>query len=98
MAQEHLPIKIAIMNNGYLGMVRQWQELFYDHRYKAVSVSSPDYVKLAEAYGIESAKVTDKNDVGMVLATAAAHPGPYLIDFQVSPEVQLVKSSHECYT
>ena len=85
-AQEHLPIKIAIMNNGYLGMVRQWQELFYDHRYKAVSVSSPDYVKLAEAYGIEAAKVSDKGDVGMVLATAAAHPGPYLIDFEVSPE------------
>ena len=51
-----------------------------------MSVSSPDYVKLAEAYGIESAKVTDKDDVGMVLATAAAHPGPYLIDFVVSQE------------
>ena len=85
-AQEHLPIKIAIMNNGYLGMVRQWQELFYDHRYKAVAISSPDYVKLGEAYGIESAVVTDKADVGMTLARAAAHPGPFLMDFRVAPE------------
>ena len=85
-AQEHLPVKIAIMNNGYSGMVRQWQELFYDHHYKAVSVSSPDYVKLASAYGIAAEKVTDKNDVGMTLAKAEQHPGPFLIDFVVSPE------------
>ena len=85
-AQEHLPVKICIMNNGYLGMVRQWQELFYDHHYKSVAMSSPDYVKLAEAYGIAASKVTNKQDVGMALATAAAHPGPFLIDFQVAPE------------
>ncbi len=85
-SQEHLPVKLCIMNNGYLGMVRQWQELFYDHHYKSVAMSSPDYVKLAEAYGIAACKVTDKHDVGMALATAAQHPGPYLIDFHVSPE------------
>ncbi|MEE8519523.1 MAG: biosynthetic-type acetolactate synthase large subunit [Dehalococcoidia bacterium] len=85
-AQEHLPIKIAIINNGYSGMVRQWQELFYDHHYKAVSISGPDYVKLAEAYGIPGVKITEPGDVGMALATAAEHPGPYLMDFQVSPE------------
>ena len=67
-------------------MVRQWQELFYDHHYKSVAMSSPAYVKLAEAYGIAACKVTDKHDVGMALATAAQHPGPYLIDFHVSPE------------
>jgi acetolactate synthase-1/2/3 large subunit len=85
-AQEHLPLKIVIINNGYSGMVRQWQELFYDHHYKSVSISSPDYVKLAEAYGIPAVKVSAKDDVGMALATAMSHPGPYLIDFEVSPE------------
>lgn len=85
-AQEHLPVKIVIINNGYSGMVRQWQELFYDHHYKAVSISSPDYVKLADAYGIAATKVTGKDQVGMALATAASHPGPYVIDFRVSPE------------
>jgi acetolactate synthase-1/2/3 large subunit len=67
-------------------MVRQWQELFYDHHYKSVSISSPDYVKLADAYGIPAVKVSAKDDVGMALATAMNHPGPYLIDFEVSPE------------
>ncbi|MEX2599926.1 MAG: biosynthetic-type acetolactate synthase large subunit [Dehalococcoidia bacterium] len=85
-AQEDLPIKIAIMNNGYAGMVRQWQELFYEHHYKSVSISGPDYVKLAESYGIKSCRVTEKNDVGMALAKAAEHQGPYLIDFRISPE------------
>jgi acetolactate synthase-1/2/3 large subunit len=84
--QEHLPVKIVIINNGYSGMVRQWQELFYDHHYKAVSISSPDYVKLADAYGIAAMKVTKKDQVGMALATAANHPGPFVIDFRVSPE------------
>jgi acetolactate synthase-1/2/3 large subunit len=85
-AQEHLPVKIAIMNNGYSGMVRQWQEQFYDHHYKAVAVSSPDYVKLADAYGISARKVTDKRDVGFALAQAESHPGPFLLDFAVAPE------------
>ena len=84
--QEHLPVKVVIINNGYSGMVRQWQELFYDHHYKAVSISSPDYVKLADAYGIAAMKVTKKDQVGMALATAANHPGPFVIDFRVSPE------------
>lgn len=85
-AQEHLPVKIAIMNNGYSGMVRQWQEQFYDHHYKAVSISSPDYVKLADAYGISARKVTEKGDVGFALAEAQLHPGPFLLDFAISPE------------
>lgn len=85
-AQEHLPVKLIIMNNGYLGMVRQWQELFYDHHYKSVSMSSPNYVKLAEAYGIPAVNVSTKDEVGMAIATAAEHQGPYLINFFVSPE------------
>ena len=85
-AQEHLPVKLIIMNNGYLGMVRQWQELFYDHHYKSVSMSSPNYVKLAEAYGIPALNVNSKDGVGMALATASEHQGPYLLNFQISPE------------
>ena len=84
--QEHLPIKFAIINNGYLGMVRQWQELFYDHRYKAVPISGPDYVKLADAYGIPGTKVTTREGVEPALVEAASHAGPYLIDFLVAPE------------
>lgn len=84
--QEHLPIKIVIMNNGYAGMVRQWQELFYDHHYKSVSISGPDYVKLAAAYGIPASKVTSKEQIGMALAEAGQHEGPFLIDCHVSPE------------
>ena len=85
-AQEHLPVKFAIINNEYLGMVRQWQELFYDHHYKAVSVSGPDYVKLCEAYGIPAATVKEKDAVEPTLHLAAQHKGPYLIDFRVAPE------------
>ena len=85
-AQEHLPVKILIINNGFSGMVRQWQELFYDHHYKAVSISAPDFVALAKAFGIEAARVDKKDDVGMALARAMDQGGPYLIDFRVAPE------------
>jgi acetolactate synthase-1/2/3 large subunit len=85
-AQEHLPVKIVIVNNGFSGMVRQWQEMFYDHHYKAVSISGPDLVALAGAYGIPAARVSEKEELGFALATAAAHPGPYLLDCRVSPE------------
>ena len=85
-AQEHLPVRFVIINNEYLGMVRQWQEAFYDHHYKAVSMASFDYVKLCEAFGIAARCVTEKEDVAEALAEAAAHRGPYLIDFRVAPE------------
>jgi acetolactate synthase-1/2/3 large subunit len=85
-AQEHLPIKYAIINNGYLGMVRQWQELFYDHRYKAVPISGPDFVKLAEAYGIAAAHVDTQEGVEPALRAAADHNGPYLLNFAVAQE------------
>ena len=85
-AQEHLPIKYAIINNGYLGMVRQWQELFYDHRYKAVPMSGPDFVKLAEAYGIAAAHVDSQEGVEPALRAAVDHNGPYLLNFAVAQE------------
>jgi len=84
--QERLAIKIAIMNNGYLGMVRQWQELFYERRYVATPLSGPNYVKVADAYGIPGLRVTRKEDVVPAIEQAMAEPGPFLIDFAIEPE------------
>jgi acetolactate synthase-1/2/3 large subunit len=81
MANEKIPVKIALFNNGHLGMVRQWQELFYDKRYKAVPVPGPDYVKLADAYGIPALRVNCPQGVLPALTRAREHPGPFLIDF-----------------
>jgi acetolactate synthase-1/2/3 large subunit len=84
--QERLPIRIAVCNNGYLGMVRQWQELFYDARYESTQLLNPDFAKLAEAYGVRAWKVTRPDDVGGAVAEARGHPGPALIEFQVAQE------------
>src|SRR5208282_537292 len=84
--QEKINIKIAIINNGYLGMVRQWQELFYDRRYAATPLLSPDFVKLAEAFGIRAAGVKKRGDVLPTIRDAREHRGPMLIDFQVEQE------------
>jgi acetolactate synthase-1/2/3 large subunit len=86
MVDERLPVKMAIMNNGYLGMVRQWQELFYDDNYVSVAISQPDFVKIAEAYGIPGIRVTEQEQVDDAIAEAHAHDGPVLIDFQVQAE------------
>jgi acetolactate synthase-1/2/3 large subunit len=84
--QEDLAIKIAILNNRFLGMVRQWQELFYNRRYVATPLAGPDFVKVAEAYGIAALRVTDKLQVIPAIEKAMEHQGPFLIDFQVEPE------------
>jgi len=84
--QEKVAVKIAILNNGYLGMVRQWQELFYGRRYVATPLSCPDFVKIAEAYGIPGSRVTRKEEVVPAIEQAMKHDGPFLIDFMVEPE------------
>jgi len=84
--QENLAVKIAIINNRFLGMVRQWQQLFYQRRYVATPLSGPDFVKVAEAYGIAAIKVTDKLQVIPAIQRAMEHQGPFLIDFVVEPE------------
>jgi acetolactate synthase-1/2/3 large subunit len=84
--QEKAAVKIAIINNGYLGMVRQWQELFYSRRYTATQLANPDFVKIAEAYGIPGIRVTDKVQVLPAILKAMDYPGPFLIDFVVEPE------------
>ena len=83
MVDENLPVKMAIMNNGYLGMVRQWQELFYKNNLSAVRMYQPDFVKLAEAYGMKAIRVTEKVQVQSAIDDAMAYAGPVLIDFQV---------------
>ena len=84
--QDNVAVKIAILNNGYLGMVRQWQDLFYERRYVATPLSSPDFVKVAEAYGMPGIRVTDKSKVVSAIKKAMKHKGPFLIDFVVEPE------------
>jgi acetolactate synthase-1/2/3 large subunit len=85
-AQENLAVKIAVLNNGFLGMVRQWQQLFYQRRYVATPLSNPDFVKVAEAYGIAAIRVTDKLQVVPAIQQAMEHQGPFFIDFVVEPE------------
>ncbi len=84
--QEGLPIKMALLNNSYLGMVRQWQEFFFERRYAATYLANPDFVKLVEAYGIRGWRVTEPQDVRQAIAAARAHEGPALIEFQVAQE------------
>ena len=84
--QENLNVNIAIINNGYLGMVRQWQEFFYDRNYEATPLLSPNFVKLGEAFGIRSIAVNKRADVIPTVQAARAHKGPVLIDFQVEQE------------
>jgi acetolactate synthase-1/2/3 large subunit len=84
--QEQAPVKIAIINNGYLGMVRQWQQLFYKGRYVATPISCPDFVKIAEGYGMPALRVKRREEVTPAIEQAMAHDGPFLIDFMVEQE------------
>jgi len=84
--QENIAIKIAIINNGYLGMVRQWQELFYGHRYVDTKLWNPDFVKIAEAYDIPGIRVKRREEVNPAIQKAMDYPGAFLIDFVVEPE------------
>jgi acetolactate synthase I/II/III large subunit len=86
MVQENLKVHIAIINNGYLGMVRQWQEFFYERNYQATPLLNPDFVKLGEAYGIRSVAVTKRCEVVPAVESARKHDGPVLIDFKVEQE------------
>ncbi len=87
--QENLPVKIAIINNGYLGLVRQWQELFYNRAYVGVKLWNPDFVKIASAYDIPGIKVTRSEDVVPAIQKARDATGPFLIDFVVEPEANV---------
>ena len=84
--QEGLPIKVAILNNGYLGMVRQWQELFFKRNYAGTPILGPDFKRLAEAYGIPGMTVDDKADVGAAIEEANKIEGPVVMDFRIERE------------
>ena len=85
-AQEKIKINVAIINNGYLGMVRQWQEFFYERRYAATPLLSPDFAKLADAFGLRSATVSRRPDVVPTIEMARAESGTVVIDFKVEQE------------
>ena len=89
-AEYELPIKFAIINNNYLGMVRQWQDTFYAGNKQSVRMFQPDFVKIAEAMGITGMRVSDKAMVESSIEAALRHPGAVLIDFQV-------EEAEDCY-
>ena len=84
--QERLKINIAVINNGFLGMVRQWQQFFYEHRYSATPISSPDFVKLAEAHGLCGIRIEARADVERAVRDAQRAPGTVVLDFRVEQE------------
>ncbi len=85
-AEQQLPIKVAILNNSFLGMVRQWQEMFHESRYSSTPMTTPDFVKLAEAYGILGLRATTKEELTTVLKQAFDHKGPVVMDIIVEKE------------
>ena len=89
MVQEGVPVKMAIFNNGYLGMVRQWQQFFHGRRYSATPIWSPDYVKLAEAYGIAGYRVEQSRQIDEAVERAVRDPGPALVEFMIEQEANV---------
>lgn len=87
--QENLDINIAIINNGYLGMVRQWQDLFHNHNYSEVRITAPDFVKLTESFGATGIRVTADEDIMPAIEQARSIKGPVVIDFVVEPEANV---------
>ena len=86
MVQENVKVNVAIINNGYLGMVRQWQQFFHDRRYSSTPMTSPDYVKLADAHGLPGVRVTRRADMQAALRHARASAGAVVMDFRVVQE------------
>jgi acetolactate synthase I/II/III large subunit len=84
--QQGVSLKVAIMNNGYLGMVRQWQQFFHARNYSETPITGPDYVKLADAYGVTGMRITRREDVEAAIATAMCTPGTVIIDFVIESE------------
>ncbi|PWR76263.1 biosynthetic-type acetolactate synthase large subunit [Methanospirillum stamsii] len=85
-AQYNIPVKVIVLNNQFLGMVRQWQQLFYEHRYSYTELPEVHFERIAKAYGIEGATVTRASDVEAAIRTALLHPGPYVLDIRVERE------------
>ena len=84
--QEHLKVKIIVLNNTFLGMVRQWQELFFQKRYSSVNLTSPDFVKIAEGFGVKAERVENRDDLSSAIDRMLASDGSYLLDVAVAKE------------
>lgn len=84
--QTKAPVKIVLLNNNYLGMVRQWQQLFFDKRYSFTELDNPDFVKIADAYGIAAQKVTERGDLNEAIEDMLIHDGPYFLEVVVEKE------------
>jgi acetolactate synthase-1/2/3 large subunit len=87
--QEGVDIKIVIMNNGYLGMIRQLQQFFYGGNYSEAPISSPDYVQLADAYGMKGIRITRREDVAEAIRTAMETPGSIILDFVIEAQANV---------
>ena len=84
--QTKAPVKVVLLNNNYLGMVRQWQQLFFDKRYSFTELENPDFIKIAEAYSIRARKVTERDDLETAVAEMLLHQGPYFLEVVVEKE------------
>ena len=84
--QDDIPVKAIILNNGYLGMVRQWQEMFFDGRYSAIELTNPDFVEVAAAFGMKGRQVTDRADLDTAIGEMLASGGPFILDVVVERE------------
>jgi acetolactate synthase-1/2/3 large subunit len=84
--QQNLPVKILLMNNNFLGMVRQWQQLFFDGRYSFTEMKNPDFSSLASAYKIPSAKISHRSELQSAIKTMLSAEGPYLLEAVVEKE------------
>jgi acetolactate synthase-1/2/3 large subunit len=84
--QEHIKLKILILNNEFLGMVRQWQQLFFDKRYSFTELKNPDFQLIAQGYGITSNKVTERKDLEDAVREFISFDGPYLLEVKVEKE------------
>ena len=85
-AEHNIPVKMVVMNNRFLGMVRQWQEIFYDRRYSFTELPPVDFVKIAGAYGIDGIRIESCDEVVPALKAAIETTGPFLMDFRIERE------------
>ena len=86
LSQWNIPLKIIILDNEFLGMVRQWQELFFDRRYSSVELENPDFIKIAEGFGVKGRKVVDPKEIDNAIAEMLAYDGPYVLHVMVEKE------------
>jgi acetolactate synthase I/II/III large subunit len=85
-AQWNIGVKIVILDNEFLGMVRQWQQLFFEKRYSSVELKNPNFIKIAEGFGVAGRKISDPNDLEGAIAEMLAFDGPYLLHIMVEKE------------